>query len=218
MKTTSAIVFLLVQSTTAILLEKKTGYIGNSVGLVKDPHFNRDPFHPVLEDPLWPEHVKNLKAVAGPSVTDQIGASVANSANEGSDPNPMNPKRNIIGGDPTSFTPNYNDTTGSKSAGDIAEAEAEAKGKAINEAAEAKAKKEAEEAKAAKEKADIKQDKIDADKLAEEPTTVAEVEAKAALVKKVAAKKEAKKTDTAKEGSKSEKAAKKDAVEKAAAF
>lgn len=70
MKTTSAIVFLLIQSTTAIQLEKKTGYIGNGVGLSDDPHFNQDPFHPVLVDSIWPDHVKNLKSVAGPSVTD----------------------------------------------------------------------------------------------------------------------------------------------------
>ena len=181
MKTTSAIVFLLIQSTTAILLEKQSRYIGNGTGLVKDPHFNQDPFHPVLVDALWPDHVKNLKSVASPSVTDQIGASVANSANEGSDPNPMYPKRDIIGGDPKSFSPDYSDESGSKSAGDIAEEEAKEKGKAINDAKAAKAKEEAEAAAKAAKEEEKKQDKVDAAKLAEEATTVKEIEEKAKL-------------------------------------
>lgn len=35
-----------------------------------DDFWNLDPYHPVLDDPLWPGHVLELKAVAGPSVTD----------------------------------------------------------------------------------------------------------------------------------------------------
>ena len=51
---------------------------------------------------------------------------------------PMFPKRDITGyKNPESFTPDYSDTKGSKSAGDIAEAEAKEKGAAKN-AAEAK--------------------------------------------------------------------------------
>ena len=104
--------------------------------------WNLDPYHPWLEDPLWPEHVKNLKSVAGPSVTDQIGASVANSSNDGGEPVPMFPKRDITGyKNPESFVPDYADTKGSKSAGDIAEAENAEKGAKLNAA---KAKKEEE--------------------------------------------------------------------------
>jgi len=128
-------------------------------------------------------------------VTDQIGASVANSANEGSDPNPMYPKRDIIGGDPTEFTPDYSKTSGSKSAADLAEEERSRVGKANKEKAaaeakEAKEKKEKEEA--AKKKRD---DAILADKLAAEPTTVKEIEEKEKLIKET----EAKKKETDKE-------------------
>ena len=63
---------------------------------------------------------------------------------------PMFPKRDITGyKNPESFVPNYEDTKGSKSAGDIAEAENKEKGHKLNEAAAAK---KAEEDKAAADK------------------------------------------------------------------
>lgn len=150
--------------------------------------WNLDPFHPVLEDPLWPGHIKELKSVAGPSVTDQIGASVANSANEGGEPIPMFPKRDIIGGDPTEFTPDYSNTKGSKSAGDL-EADNRAKiGKENKEKAAAKAKIEKEE----KDKTDALEKKrnaaILADKLAKPATTMKEKEDKEKLIKDTEAK------------------------------
>ena len=137
----------------------------------------------MLPDALWPEHIKNLKPTAGPSVTDQIGASVANSANEGMNAIPMFPKRDITGyKNPASFVPDYNDTKGSKSAGDIAEAESKEKGDALNAAKAAEAKAEAEEIAKAKEAADKKAAAILKDKLAEKPDTAAGIEAKAKLV------------------------------------
>ena len=81
---------LLVASTSALTLDALLQIKASIAKKDADPHFN-DPFHPVLPDPIWSEHIKNLKPVAGPSVTDQIGASVANSSNEGADAIPMFP-------------------------------------------------------------------------------------------------------------------------------
>ena len=113
--------------------------------------------------------------------------SVANSANEGSDPNPMNPKRNIITEEPKSFVPDYTNDKGSPTAGDIAEKESIASGKANNEAAAKKAAEEKESADAkAKEEKRIADARL-ADELAKPATTVKEKEAKEALVKKTEA-------------------------------
>jgi hypothetical protein len=160
-----------------------------------DDHFN-DPFHPVLEDPLWPGHVKQLQSVAGTDVTDQIGESVARSANV-ADPIPSW-KRNIIGGDPESFSPDYENDKGAPTAGDIAEKESLEKGKALKEAAAAKA---AEEAEAAASKAKEEKRIADArlaDKLAKPATTVAEKEEKEKLIKETEAKAEEKTAETTK--------------------
>ena len=101
-----------------------------------DPHFN-DPFHPVLDDALWPGHVKELLPIAGTDVTDQISRTVALSGNV-VDAIPSW-KRDIIGENPKSFLPDYDNVKGSPSAGDIAEKEAVAAGKALDEAAAKKA-------------------------------------------------------------------------------
>lgn len=121
-----------------------------------DPPFTTDLTHPILPDPLWPGHIKALQPTAGTDVTDQIGDSVANSANEGSDPNPSL-KRDIIGNNPKSFVPDY-ETTSVKSAGDIAEAESKAKGDAI------KAKETAAAAKKAAKKAKAEAERVELDK------------------------------------------------------
>ena len=116
-------------------------------------------------------------------MTDQIGASVARSSNV-AEPIPSH-KRNIIGGDPESFVPDYTTDKGSPTAGDIAEKESAAAGKANNEAAAAKAAADKEEAdKKAAEAERIAGLKL-ADELAKVPTTVQEKEAREKLLKKV---------------------------------
>ena len=60
---------LLVASTSALTLDALLQIKASISKKDVDPHFN-DPFHPVLPDQLWPEHIKNLKPTAGPSVTD----------------------------------------------------------------------------------------------------------------------------------------------------
>jgi len=100
----------------------------------------------------------------------------------------MFPKRDIIGGDPKDFTPDYTNTKGSKSAADLAEEDRIKVGNENKEKAAAKAKEEKEE----KEKKDALEKKrqaaILADKLAAPANTVAEKEAKEKLVKETEAK------------------------------
>jgi len=74
--------------------------------------------HAVLDDTLHEDRKQKIQSVAGPDVTDQIGASVHNSAMEGGDANP-GALRNIIGPEPKSFTPEYGKNT-VKSAADLA--------------------------------------------------------------------------------------------------
>jgi len=78
-------------------------------------------------------------------VTDQIGASVHNSAMEGGEPFPGD-KRDIIGNNPKSFAPDYSKST-TKDAGDLAAEASKEAGKAIKaaEAAKAEEKKKIEE-------------------------------------------------------------------------
>ena len=73
-----SVIFALLSTASAIKLVHPpnhklfaTGMTDGTESLAQDTdsHFT-DPVHPVLDDALWPEHVKNLKAVAGPSVTD----------------------------------------------------------------------------------------------------------------------------------------------------
>ena len=61
--------------------------------------------HAVLHDVLHEDRKFKIQSVAGPDVTDQIGASVHNSAVEGGDAFPDN-NRSITGyANPKSFTP-----------------------------------------------------------------------------------------------------------------
>ena len=85
-----------------------------------------------------------IQSVAGPDVTDQIGASVHNSAMEGGEPLPGD-NRHITGyATPANFAPQYGKST-TKDAGDLAMDASLAK----------KAVRDAEEAKKAKEEAEI---------------------------------------------------------------
>merc|ERR1712151_472103 len=105
--------------------------------------------------------------------------SVANSANEGSDPNPEKSRKLNNAGDsaadyPKSFVPDYNNTDGPPSAGDKAEKENAAKGAAIKAAEEAKAAEAAaKQAKIDKEVAELKAKK-EAEELAEPAVTMAD--------------------------------------------
>jgi hypothetical protein len=93
--------------------------------------------HPILPNTLHADQMQKISSVAGPDTISQIGESVHKSAVEGGDPIP-DAGRSIIGGHPASFTPDYSKST-TKSAGDVAEAEAKAKGAAINAKAAEKA-------------------------------------------------------------------------------
>ena len=50
-----------------------------------DPNFKP---HPVLPDPIHKDRVNKIQSIAGPDVTDQIGATVHDAAMKGADPNP----------------------------------------------------------------------------------------------------------------------------------
>ena len=56
--------------------------------------------HPVLPDPTHKDRVNKIQSVAGPDVTDQIGATVHEAAMAGGDANPMKPRDGIIGNYP----------------------------------------------------------------------------------------------------------------------
>jgi hypothetical protein len=100
--------------------------------------------HAVLSDVLHEDRKFKIQTVAGPDVTDQIGASVHNSSMEGVDAFPDN-NRHITGyATPANFVPQYGVST-TRDAGDDAIA-------ASNAVA---AKKHAEEAKKAAEDAEI---------------------------------------------------------------
>jgi len=81
--------------------------------------------HEVLDDTLHADRKNKIQSVAGPDVTDQIGASVHNSAMEGGDPFPGD-NRHITGyKTPANFKPQYGVST-TKDAADLqAEAAAE---------------------------------------------------------------------------------------------
>jgi len=98
--------------------------------------------HAVLDDTLHADRKLKIQSVAGPDVTDQIGASVHASAMEGGEPMPGDKRDNIIGPAPKSFAPKYGVST-TRDAGDIAAEASAAAGKAINAAAAAKAEEEA---------------------------------------------------------------------------
>jgi hypothetical protein len=99
--------------------------------------------HGALHDVLHEDRKFKIQSVAGPDVTDQIGASVHLSAMEGGEPFPGD-NRHITGyATPSSFEPQYGVNT-VKDAADLADEE-RAKTAAKNAAVEAeKAKKEAE--------------------------------------------------------------------------
>jgi hypothetical protein len=100
--------------------------------------------HDVLDDVLHEDRKFKIQSVAGPDVTDQIGASVHLSAMEGGEPFPGD-NRHITGyATPASFVPQYGVST-TKDAADLATAERAEKAKV----------KHAEEAKKAQEEAKI---------------------------------------------------------------
>jgi len=100
--------------------------------------------HAVLDDVLHEDRKFKIQTVAGPDVTDQIGASVHNSSMEGADAFPDN-NRHITGyATPANFVPQYGVST-TRDAGDDAIAASMA----------VAAKNHAEEAKKAAEEAEI---------------------------------------------------------------
>ena len=122
----SIIALLLANSASAVKLTKQTKF---------------DEFHPILPDPLHNARVLEIQSVAGPDITDQIGASVHNASMEGGEPNPEQ-RRNILRGK------DNHDVPLSEPAWMTAEREFKAKGEAIKaEEAKKKAEEEAKEKK-----------------------------------------------------------------------
>ena len=100
-----------------------------------------------MDDTLHADRKLKIQSVAGPDVTDQIGASVHNSAMEGGDPNPGDMRDGVTGHKtPASFAPDYSKST-TKDAGDLAIEASKAAGAAINAEADKKAAEAAEVAK-----------------------------------------------------------------------
>lgn len=77
--------------------------------------------HAILDDTLHADRKLKLQSVAGPDVTDQIGASVHNSAMEGGEPMPMDKRDNLVNPALTSFEPKYGQSTTKDSADYAAE-------------------------------------------------------------------------------------------------
>jgi hypothetical protein len=109
--------------------------------------------HAVLHDVLAKDRKFKIQTVAGPDVTDQIGASVHLSAMEGADAFP-DENRHITGyATPANFTPDYSRTT-TKDAGDLA-LEASKAAADVRHAEEAKKAAEEAEVQAGREKATL---------------------------------------------------------------
>merc|ERR1712083_985829 len=145
--------------------------------------------HAVLDDTLHADRKNKIQSVAGPDVTDQIGASVHASAMEGGDPNPGDLRDNLVNPAPKSFTPEYGKNT-IKDAADLQQENRKALKKVADEKAAAEAAEAAKiEAQRAKETAADEAAKLEKLK-ASQPETLAgreEKEAKlAAAEKKVA--------------------------------
>ena len=134
--------------------------------------------HAVLHDVLHEDRKFKIQTVAGPDVTDQIGASVHNSSMEGMDAFPDN-NRHITGyKTPASFVPQYGVST-TKDSADVAAEERAALAK-VKHAEEAKKAAEEEEIQAAREKETVKALAEKKEKLlAKEAKTVVEKEQQA---------------------------------------
>lgn len=110
--------------------------------------------HAVLSDVLHEDRKFKIQSVAGPDVTDQIGASVHLSSMEGTDAFP-DANRHITGyATPANFVPDYSKST-TKDAGDLA-AEEGRKRADIRHAEEAKKAAEEAEIQAGREKATVR--------------------------------------------------------------